>query len=277
MGGTSAPQAGAGDGDSTHTGGSFKAKTGAGRLDCGARLATVAGVHLITPPQRPAGVPAPPVPIPAVHGPGLGARVWLVRHARVAEDYHAVAYGDLDVPLSAEGEAQTAATGRSFAAQTVDSILSSDLVRAAEMGRAIAANCGAPLRYDPALREIDRGDWQGLPKLEFRDRWHAAADAYWQDPWNWRVPGGDSDAAMFARAWPVLEQGIAEVAGGTLVVTAHANLIRVLIGRALGITVEESYRYSTDPAMANLLVDGPDGLRIELSNGLPGAGSEGPC
>jgi hypothetical protein len=46
-------------------------------------------------------------------------------------------------------------------------------------------------------------------------------------------------------------------------VTAHANLIRVLIGRALGASVEESYRYASAPAGASLLVASPEGWRLE--------------
>ena len=138
-------------------------------------------MRLIQPPPRPAGLPDPPVP-PAAPRHGGGGRVWLVRHAQVARDQHAMAYGASDVPLSPEGEEATRALAARFAGAPVRAIHSSDLARALAMGRAFAAATGAPLTLDPALREIDRGEWTGIPKAEFVERWHARAGEYWHDP-----------------------------------------------------------------------------------------------
>ena len=145
---------------------------------------------------------------PAPRGRGDGTQVWLVRHAVVHEDWHQRAYGGLDVPLSTYGEQQTQAMGEAFGAafgaSGLSAVTSSNLARAAAMGRSIAKATGAPLAVDPRLREIDRGAWQGDPSQAFRQRWEADP-AFFEDPWNWKGHDGESDADLYARVGPAFD------------------------------------------------------------------------
>jgi len=134
------------------------------------------------------------------------------------------------------------------------------------MGEAIARTTGAPLAVDERLREIWRGEWQGLPSAEFRRRWEQEREVFLADPWNWKGHKGESDAEVFARAWPVLLESIARARGGTLALASHYNVIRVLLTRALGWRPHESFAFQNDPARAALLVDAPGGWRLEAQN-----------
>lgn len=228
----------------------------------------------IPPPPPPSeGFSAEPGELPVAEGARAGATLWLVRHAEVDERWHDIAYGALDVPLSAAGLAATERVGRAFAAVPVTLVLASDLDRALRLGGEIAEASGAPLRAEETLREMHRGDWQGLPKEEFRRRWEADLENYWKDPFHWRVPGGDGDATIFARAWPTIRAGLDEVAGGTLVVAAHGQLARVVLGRILGLSVPESFERLLGPAHATKLADAPEGWRLEREDvDAPGIG-----
>ena len=220
----------------------------------------------LTPPAPFPGALPTPVPPPPAPGLGDGARLWLVRHAEVEKRYHDVAYGALDVQLSAEGLVSTARMGRAFGKVDVSLVLASDLERAWKLGKAIAEASGAPIRSEVALREIDRGEWQGRPRSEFIENWRAQSELYWSDPYRWRTPGGEGDEMVFTRAWPKIAEGLERVDGGTLVVAAHGQLIRVLLGRALNLTVPESYDYCLGPAHATLLVDEEKSWRIAARN-----------
>jgi len=220
----------------------------------------------IGPPPPPPGHEGSTVELPRAPSRGTGARLWLARHARVDASWTPVAYGALDVPLSAEGEEDTLRLGEALGALPVGRVISSDLARARRLGERVAAISGAELHATSGLREMDRGEWQGLPKEEFLARWTAEAEQYWRDPYRWRAPGGEGDEVLFARAWPEVEVGLAAVDGGTLVLTAHGQLIRVLIGRMLGLGVPESYAHYLDPAHASCLVDSPAGWRVEAQN-----------
>ncbi len=164
---------------------------------------------LIAPPPRPAGIDSPPTP-PPPPTPGKGSRIWLARHGKVSTDYARIAYRSMDVPLSEEGLADGRQLMESFRGVPVTLVVSSDLDRAALLGRGIAAMTSAKYYVTKALREIDRGTWQGIERTDFRQRWDAQAAEYWGDPWNWCAHGGDSDAALFARGWAVIEEALGE-------------------------------------------------------------------
>jgi probable phosphoglycerate mutase len=220
-----------------------------------------------------------PCPVPAAHtdigsqpnedalvGPGLGTRVWLVRHALVHEDWHTRAYGGLDVPLSLEGERQTSDLSAAFADVELAAVTCSDLARAAAMGRGIAEATGASLRTDPRLREIDRGAWQGIPSADFRRLWEEDSAAFFSDAWSWKGHAGESDAELFARVRPAFDEAVRAAEGHTLAIAAHSNVIRVLLGRLTGVSAYESYGLKVDPAHATLVLDTPERWVVERSN-----------
>ncbi len=220
----------------------------------------------IGPPERPASIPLPTQDLPRAKSHGKGLRLWFVRHAEVAARYHEMAYGSMNVELSEEGQQQTARMGEAFRHIPVARILSSDLDRARVMGEAISAATGVPVESHVGLREMNRGDWQGIPKVDFIEFWHKQAATYWRDPYRWHAPGGEGDELLFKRAYPLLADPIESGADGILVVTAHGQLIRVLLSRFLGLSVPESYDYYPDPAHGTCLVDGPDGWELVARN-----------
>jgi broad specificity phosphatase PhoE len=196
--------------------------------------------------------------------------VWLLRHAEVREDWQDVAYGDLDVPLSAAGEAETTAVGERFGALRPGAVIASPLARARRLGEAVATAGKAPLSVAEGLREGHRGDWQGRRFGELELERPDELRAYRDDPWTGHPHQGESDHALCARAWPVLEDLVRRHAGVTLVLTTHRQVIRVLLSRALGIPPSASFRLRIDPGAAALLVDGTPGwLLAHLNVGDP--------
>lgn len=189
-----------------------------------------------------------------------------MRHAEVHEDWQDRAYGDLDVPLSAVGEAETRELAARFRELGIVSVASSNLARALAMGRTIAEHTRAPLRIEANLREVSRGAWQGLPTAEFRERWAGDAEAFRADPWRWKGHGGESHADLFARAWPVVLAQAASARGGDIVITSHFNLIRALITGALGLSGHECFAFKIQTARACLLVDDGSSWSVPLRN-----------
>lgn len=207
--------------------------------------------------------PAPP----PWRGAGRGARVWLVRHGSVSAGD--VAYGDLDVQLSETGLAETQRASAELALLSPARVVASPLSRARRLGEAVAALAHAPLELDPRFREVHRGAWQGLPRDEYMRRWEAAREAYWRDPLGWKVPGGESEAELRARVVAALAERLHDPAlapGAVLVVAAHRQALRALVGAALGLPAAASHGFALDPACAALLVDEPDGWTLARSN-----------
>ena len=206
-------------------------------------------------------------PDPRPHpGRGSGVEVWLVRHAEVHEDWQGKAYGDLDVPLSASGRKRSGELARALARLRPAAVLSSPLERALELGRAVVERSGAPLVIEDDLKEIHRGRWQGLTVAELHRDEADAVRAFYADPWRWCGHGGESDARLAARVWPVVEKQLARRAGARVVLTTHYNVIRVIAAGALGIAPARSFAFRVDPGRAALLVDAPGGWRLRHSN-----------
>ncbi|MEM7516969.1 MAG: histidine phosphatase family protein, partial [Planctomycetota bacterium] len=187
--------------------------------------------------------------------PADGTRVWLARHALVHERFQKSAYGSQDVPLSEEGLRQTARLCEAFEGAQLTNVRASDLERARRLGQCISLRTETPFTLDPRLREINRGDWSGLKKSEFRERWMAAAEAWYEEPRTWRPEGGENDEEVEARVLPAFEESAQAAAdsGIPALLACHYNVIRVLQTRLLGLTPLAGWRLPIDLARATLL------------------------
>ncbi len=223
----------------------------------------------LDPPAPPEGAVAEPPrePLPSS---GTGSTLWLVRHGHV--DAPHASYGDTDVPLSAQGEEETRAAVESLAAlDGLRTIWSSPLVRARAMGEGLARATGLELRIEDGLREVHRGRWQGLDADEYRARWDADADAYWEDPLSWRGHGGESEADLIARGLSCLEGAARAAAGQVAVITAHRQIIRAVVAAAVGIPPVASHRMHIATGSGILLEDAPHGWVLHRTSVKPPA------
>ena len=92
-------------------------------------------------------------------------RLWLVRHGLTEWNTQQRFCGHSDIPLSAQGRVQARWLARRLQEETISTIHTSDLARARETAEMIAGHRTQPLqvRVSAAWREINFGDWKGLP------------------------------------------------------------------------------------------------------------------
>lgn len=203
---------------------------------------------------------------PFLHaGTGSGTELILVRHAEVHADWQGKAYGDLDVPLSAEGEERTREVAEMLAALGPARVLASPLSRARVLGEAVAGAAGLALEELAELREVHRGAWQGRRVADLVREAPKEVEAFYADPWTWRGHGGESDELLSTRAWSAVDELLAPDAG-RLVLVSHYNVIRVLVAGALGIPAPASFAVRVDPGRVTALADEPDGWHLVYSN-----------
>lgn len=161
----------------------------------------------------------------------------LVRHGETDWNRDRRIQGSTDIPLNDTGRAQARAVGgqlRDALAEPSRAVVaSSDLVRAAETARLIAAELGVaePAAY-PELRERGYGQAEGVGVEEFHARWGEWAVA--------EVPGAEAWSAVRERALRGLRRAARDArmlrapASAPLVVVAHGALIREVIRHATG-------------------------------------------
>jgi alpha-ribazole phosphatase len=141
----------------------------------------------------------------------------LIRHTRV-EIPPEVCYGRSDVPLAATFLAE-AASVRATLPWTPVVVWTSP----AERCRRLAGQLGvAAVRIDDRLQELDFGQWEGRRWEDFRG---AQSEAWANDPWSVRPPGGETTAELCDRVREFRADLIAEDCTRVAIVT-HAGVIR---------------------------------------------------
>lgn len=194
-------------------------------------------------------------------------RLLLVRHA---------AHGDLGerltgrasgVSLSAIGRSQADALGRRLAAEGIEEIQTSPRERARETAAAMARASGADVVVVGALDEIDFGRWTGA-------RFDALAGTPEWDEWNCRrasarAPGGESMADAVARIAGHVARLAAERLGASIAMVSHSDMIRGLIARCLGLSLDNLLRFEIGPASISRVEVAGWGARVISLNERP--------
>ncbi len=153
--------------------------------------------------------------------------IHLFRHGQV--EGPAALYGRTDVPLSARGyEALAAATE---ALPAPDAVVSSPLLRCRCFAELAASTHGVPLQLNEGIREMDFGDWDGVPYRQDNPEWPHMA-AFWAAPSEVCPPNGESLTQVqerVIRGWERILKG----PDSTTWVFAHGGAIRLIIAHLL--------------------------------------------
>lgn len=197
--------------------------------------------------------------------PDKACRVVLVRHARAQG--HGNFQGQRDAPLTAVGRRQLPALIDKLESDAVDAIYCSDLSRARATAAALAGRCDITPLIRPNLREMHFGEWEGLPWAEVLDRYPQIARRWLTEFPQPRIPGGESFTTFKKRVAHELQGIVAENRGRRVVVVTHAGVIRVVLGKALGITDRNLFRLAQSPCAVNVVDYFRDGVIVQLVNG----------
>ena len=178
-------------------------------------------------------------------------RLLVVRHGHTVTNATHRYTGQLDAPLTNEGRDQAARLGAYLAAnEKIDKIYASDLSRAINTAAPTAAHFGLEIIPMPELREIDVGEWAGMP-FEEVDRGYKAHPQLLEDV-KYPYPGGESFFDLFVRTERALAQILAESEGKTVMVVTHAGGVRCISCMAAGDPYTMARKH---PAIANTAID----------------------
>ena len=190
-------------------------------------------------------------------------RLFLVRHGE--SEWNAVRrlQGQADIALSSQGEAQAIALAATVAQLAPDRVITSDLRRAHQT----ASLLGYPdARQDARLREVNVGDWTGLPIADI-----IAADAEAYRGWRagtFAPPGGEhwQDFSLRTATAVLSESGTAK----RLLVVCHGGVIRALLQTLLGLAPKRII--PVGPGSLTILANKPTEteMRLEVFNFAPG-------
>lgn len=157
-------------------------------------------------------------------------RFIIVRHGHSTGNKDNIFCGQLDVPLNETGFLQARQTGEWIAKNyKIDEIWSSDLVRVTETVRPLADALGLPINTDKRLREVDVGEWQGVPVTDIERDFPEELALYRKFPARYYFRGGEGYTDMIVRVADFFEEKARTCDGRTIAVGTHGGCIRTLI------------------------------------------------
>ena len=191
-------------------------------------------------------------------------RIILVRHGETEWNrQYRIQGGSSDTWLNAEGRRQANELALSLADSRVEAIYSSPLKRALETAQAIASRRNLEVIVEPALREIEAGELEGVTTAEMGIRFSDYMVGRGVDK---KIPGGESLAEMQQRGWGFISRLAEKNKDGNIAVVSHYFVIMSTICAVLDIPLSSilSLRLSTG-SISIITFNGKD-TRLELFN-----------
>ncbi len=160
-----------------------------------------------------------------------GLTVFLVRHGESEWNVEGRLQGQTaHVPLTALGRQQADRVASRLAGSGANLVLSSDLLRAVETARTIAAGLPIPLRLERDLREQALGVFEGRLVVDVHRK---TEPTDWIDP-LWRPAGGESLQDVYVRLERVFQELQQEQPEGRVIVVTHGDTARIALALLSG-------------------------------------------
>ena len=172
---------------------------------------------------------------------------YVIRHGETEPNTRSACLGRSDVPLDSVGESQACALAAKLGEVYPDAVYSSPLSRAKDtIAKLVEGRPGTDITEDERLIERDFGEWEdmSMPQIEAEDR--ERFGQWMKDFVGYAVPGGESSAEVQKRVNSLIDELAPKHAGETVFLVTHLGTARHIISRCLGLTIEESWRFTMD-------------------------------
>jgi probable phosphoglycerate mutase len=196
----------------------------------------------------------------------MTTRICFIRHGETDWNVDKRIQGQIDIPLNQTGRAQTLAMAFSAAHHNFDAIYSSDLMRAHDTAKMLAARRGLDIKILPQLRERHFGIFQGLTAAEGKVS-HPGAHACYlaRDP-DYDFDIGESMHSLAKRVETAVHEMTQHHAGQTIAAVTHGGVLDILYRKATGKPLHTRRDFNIPNCALNWFRfdgNGPDGWHLE--------------
>lgn len=151
-------------------------------------------------------------------------RLLFIRHGETPANVDQVWHGQIDTPLSVNGQQQVKALGERFHhVMQPDVIYASPLQRARLTAESIAHTRAMTVALEPALMEFHIGEWENISYTRLHKELGFFNDLMKDE--NYRAPGGESRLEVTQRFTSAVEKIAARHQGENVVIVAHGMVI----------------------------------------------------
>lgn len=160
-------------------------------------------------------------------------RIYLIRHGRQSSKLC-----NVNVDLCEEGYRQAALLGERLFPLKIQSVYSSNLLRAVQTAQAANLYWNVEHMIRPELREISFGDMEGRTDEEIAEVYKEFQERQERMEEDLPYPGGECAGDVVKRVMPVLEE-LAESGDERIAVVTHGGVIRAVTAHILGIPLKQ--------------------------------------
>ena len=148
--------------------------------------------------------------------------------------------GQVDDPLSERGWQQMwqAVEGGSGWQR----IVTSPLLRCREFALQLGERLAVPVHDEARFREVGFGEWEGRTRSELEQAQPGQVERFYRDPVAHRPPGAEPLDAFVTRVGLAFTELLGRHEGETVLVVAHAGVIRAILAHVLDIPPASMYR-----------------------------------
>jgi probable phosphoglycerate mutase len=153
----------------------------------------------------------------------------LIRHGETDWNRQLRFQGQVDVPLNAQGHEQARRIAQRLAAERIDHLYLSDLVRTQQTAHPLSEQLSITGMQDAALREQNFGVVDGMSVDEIKAQHPGAFEQWTQFNADWAFDGGaESTRSFHARVMQAVQRLAANHAGQTLAIVTHGGVLDMI-------------------------------------------------
>ena len=194
------------------------------------------------------------------------SRLLLVRHGDTELNSAERYWGRSDVKLSAAGIGQAERLRDRLAVEKIDAVYSSNLERALVTAEIIASSHQLAVITCAELREVNFGQLEGLNFSEISRFYPEVAKLWAERSTKLKYPGGESLVEFNTRVSKFLSRLDKHTVGETILIVAHAGVLRTLVCQLLGIDPHRRWQIRLDLASLSILETHQQGAILSLLN-----------
>jgi broad specificity phosphatase PhoE len=169
--------------------------------------------------------------------------VYLVRHGETDHNVEGRWQGHLDVALNQEGLEQAKKLSDYLADTHFDVVYSSDLQRAADTARIVLGKRTQAIHFEPRLREIHLGVFQGLTREQIASKYPAELTQWDTNP-AYVVADGESRLQLQERSFAAWSEITQKHADQTILMVSHGGTLRLMLQRVLQVENPHKLRFA---------------------------------
>jgi alpha-ribazole phosphatase/probable phosphoglycerate mutase len=170
--------------------------------------------------------------------------------------------GQLDDPLSELGWQQMHAAVAGC--DHWHHVVTSPLQRCRAFASTLAEQQGIPLHVEERFAEIGFGEWEGKSRTELEQLVPGQVTRFYRDPVTNRPAGAESLDGFLTRVTGGFDRLLEQFSGQSVLVVAHAGVIRAILARVLNMPPATMYRiHVANAGITRLRTDRLRGFNFE--------------